>query len=141
MSISAELPDLQQAVAVPRKPERAGSTEASSLTKIYAGALINGRRSVTVQNDQRTRPLVCHDFFTPDFAWGYHGGAPDELAIAILHDHFGSPRAVIGQRVLGLYRDFADEVVAKLARDRRWSLPAGFVPRWVHRREEAVTSA
>jgi uncharacterized protein DUF6166 len=107
----------------------------SSFEKIYSGALINGRREVSVQADINVLPLRCLDFFTPGFGWGYHGGAPDELAIAILHDYFGSRRAVVDQRVLGLYRAFADEIVSKFAYDRRWSLPAGLVGDWIGQRE------
>lgn len=109
-----------------------------SFEKVYSGALVNGRREVSVQGDTSMLPLRCLDFFTPGFGWGYHGGAPDELAIAILHDYFGSRRPVVAERVLNLYRAFADEVVSKFAYDRRWSLTAGLVEDWVGQREKTA---
>jgi hypothetical protein len=104
--------------------------------KVYSGALVDGRREVSVQGESSLLPLRCLDFFTPGFAWGFHGGGPDELAIAILHDHFGSRQPVVEGRVLGLYRVFTDDVVSKFAYDRAWSLPAGMVEKWVGQREE-----
>jgi hypothetical protein len=112
---------------------------AEPFAKVYAGALVNGRGQVTVQNEHSLSPLRCLDFFTPRFGWGYHAGASEELAIAILHDHFGYERAVVEQRVLRLYSAFADEIVAKFARAKRWSLPSGLVAKWVTQREGRAT--
>ena len=102
-----------------------------TFAKIYAGRSLKGRKEVTVSMLDRTSPLRCLDFCTPTFAWGYHGGAPDELAIAILHDHLGSPNTVVERRVLALYRAFADEVVAKFSHSGSWSLPEGTVAKWL----------
>jgi hypothetical protein len=52
-------------------------------SKTYFGKFVKGRKQVVVRSDITTSPLRCRDFFTPSFAWGYHGGAPDNLAIAI----------------------------------------------------------
>jgi hypothetical protein len=112
----------------------------SPFEKVYSGSMVEGRREVTVQADVRLLPLPCLDFFTPAFGWGYHGGAPDELAIAILHDYFGSRRPVVESRVLKLYRAFADDIVSKFAYDRRWSLPAALVEKWVDQREKLVVA-
>jgi hypothetical protein len=111
------------------------------LEKVYSGATINGETAVTVGSGANMRPLRCLDFFTPGFAWGYHGGAPDELAIAILHDHFGSSRLSVEQRVLALYRAFTDDIVSKFARDRRWSLASALVGKWIDQRERALSAA
>jgi hypothetical protein len=140
MVTSSEAVTLPQPVVGGPTPSQAARISGSTMNvaefaKIYSGALVSGRQEVTVQSDLSVAPLRCLDFFTPLFGWGYHGGAPEELAIAILHDHFGSDRAVVEQRVLRLYRAFADEIVAKFARDHRWSLPAGLVERWVVKRE------
>jgi hypothetical protein len=117
------------------------ATDVAPFAKIYSGELVNGWEEVTVRSDTSVSPLFCLDFFTPMFGWGYHGGAPEELAIAILHDYFGSARVAVGQRVLRLYRPFADEVVAKFARGHRWSLPSGLVERWIARHEALPTVA
>jgi hypothetical protein len=110
---------------------------AGSLAKTYSGKLVKGRKQVTVRSELATSPLRCRDFFTPSFAWGYHGGAPDNLAIAILEDHFGLTRAAVDARVIRLYSAFADEMVSNFGRDEAWSLSGKRVAKWVSEREQA----
>ena len=110
----------------------------ASFEKVYSGSLVSGRRVVVVNGGLGDSPLRCLDFFAPGFAWGFEGAASDELAIAILHDYFGVRRPVVDERILGLYRKFAEDVVSKFANDRRWSLPAGSVGKWIGLRENPV---
>lgn len=124
----------ENASALPCAREPYAVIGVTPFEKVYSGALIKGRREVVVTGDQGVSPLRCLDFFAPGFAWGFHGAAPDELAIAILHDYFGVRRPVVDERILGLYRAFAEDIVSKLATDRRWSLPAGLVAKWVDQR-------
>ena len=105
--------------------------------KVYAGRSVKGRKEVTVREFETTQPLRCLDFCTPTFAWGYHGGAPDELAIAILADHFHSPSTVVERRVLALYRAFAHEVVAKFSHNGAWTLQGELVEKWIGTHELA----
>ena len=90
-----------------------------------------------MREDETTLPLRCLDFCTPTFAWGYHGGAPDELAIAILHDHLGSSSTVVERRVLALYRAFAHEVIAKFSHGGSWTLSSELVAKWIGAHEVA----
>ncbi len=104
--------------------------------KTYSGSADKGRRTVTVDGGRGPKPLRCLDFFTPRFAWGYHAAGPSELAIAILHDHYGLRKPVFDERVLKLYDAFADEIVAKFARDRDWSLGTASVDDWLDQTEK-----
>jgi hypothetical protein len=106
-------------------------------SKTYFGKFVKGRKQVVVRSDMTTSPLRCRDFFTPSFAWGYHGGAPDNLAIAILQDHFGLTGATVDARVLCLFSAFADEMVSNFGSDEAWSLTAGRIARWVTEHEQA----
>jgi hypothetical protein len=103
--------------------------------KVYSGKVVAGRAKVVVQSELGLKPLRCLDFFGPSFSWGFHGGAADELAIAILHDHFGLTSTVVGSRIRGLYHAFVDEVVSKLSRARTWTLDRETVEQWVVRHE------
>ncbi len=106
------------------------------VAKIYAGRFVAGRRHVVVRGIAGAAPLRCLDFNTPTFAWGYHGGASEELAIAILHDHLGSPSLMVESRVLALYRSFVDEIVANFAYDGAWSMTEGTVAKWIRVHEQ-----
>ena len=109
--------------------------KARAASKVYAGRFVSGRRAVVVRSLEGNVPLRCLDFNTPTFAWGYHGGAPEELAIAILHDHLGSPSLTVENRVLQLYRSFADEIVANFEYAGAWSITEGVVAKWIAGRE------
>jgi hypothetical protein len=102
-----------------------------AFSKVYTGRSVKGRKEVTVRDNDGSLPLRCLDFCTPTFAWGYHGGAPNELAIAILHDHLGSNSGCVEPRVLALYHAFAHEIVAKFAHGGAWTLPEDSVAKWV----------
>jgi len=110
---------------------------APTSSKLYAGRSVKGRREVTVRDFETSVPLRCLDFCTPTFAWGYHGGAPEELAIAILHDHLGCSSTVVERRVLLLYRAFAHEVVAKFSHSGSWTLSGDLVAKWIEAHEVA----
>jgi hypothetical protein len=106
-------------------------------SKTYFGKFVKGRKQVVVRSDMTTSPLRCRDFFTPSFAWGYHGGAPDNLAIAILEDHFGLTGAAVDARVIRLFSAFTDEMVSNFGHDDAWSLTAGRIAKWVSKHERA----
>ena len=108
-----------------------------NLAKIYAGRFVAGRRVVVVRSATAgAAPLRCLDFNTPTFAWGYHGGAPEELAIAILQDHLSSSSMTVEQRVLSLYRPFVDQIVANFEYGGAWSITEGTVAKWIAAREQ-----
>lgn len=111
------------------------SAASSPFEKVYSGSLIDGRHEVFVTARNDALPLRCLNFFTTKFAWGFDGAAPEELAIAILHDHFSFRSTLFDERVLRLYRAFAKDVIAKFANDARWSLKEHLVTQWVDRRE------
>jgi hypothetical protein len=105
-------------------------------SKTYFGRFVKGRKQVVVRCDMTTSPLRCRDFFTPSFAWGYHGGAPDNLAIAILEDFFGLTGGAVDARVIRLYSAFSDEMISNFGHDDAWSLTSGRVARWVSEHEQ-----
>jgi hypothetical protein len=102
--------------------------------KRYAGKIVKGRRLVNVFGGPAPRPLRCLDFNTPTFGWGFHGGASDELAIAILSDHLGASNHVFDTRVLRLYRAFVDDVVSKFTHGGPWTLSDRSVAKWLSSR-------
>ncbi len=107
--------------------------------KTYSGKIVKGRKVVKVSDAVSSGPLPCLDYFTPSFAWGYHGGACDELAIAILHDHFDASGTLFQERVLQLYRGFVDDVVSKFTRDGAWTLSDTSIARWIAAAEKRAT--
>jgi hypothetical protein len=111
---------------------------ARTVSKIYSGKLVKGRKQVSVRSDLTTAPLRCFDFFTPSFSWGYHGGAPDNLAISILQDYFGLPGPAVDARVKRLFSAFTDDLVSNFGHDDAWSLTAGRIAKWVSDHEEAM---
>ncbi len=108
-----------------------------TISKIYSGKIVKGRKQVSVRTELATAPLRCLDFFTPSFAWGYHGGAPDNLAISILQDHFGLPGTTVNQRVIRLFSAFSNDLVSNFGHDEAWSLTAGRIAKWVSDHEVA----
>jgi hypothetical protein len=101
--------------------------------KRYSGKIRNGRAEVKVKDSNATAstPLRCLDFATPTFGWGFHGSAPEELAIAILHDHFGSPGTSFEGRVLKLYREFTSDVISQFENGEPFSISESAVARWI----------
>lgn len=110
---------------------------AGVVAKTYSGKFVKGRKQVTVRSELTTSPLRCRDFFTPTFAWGYHGGAPDNLAIAILEDHFGLTDAAVDGRVMRLFSAFTDDMVSNFGHDDAWSLSGTRIAKWVSEYELA----
>ena len=92
-----------------------------------------GRRSidgliVTVDG----RPLPEHrevkEFTTWGFEWTYEGPSPQQLALAILHDHTGD-----AARAIRLSQPFMKAVVADL--DNDWTLTSDAVERAIQELE------
>lgn len=54
-----------------------------------------------------------------DFEWGYNGGGPSRLALAILADHYGDDA-----KALNGYKGFCASVIAMI-RDDEWMLESG----------------
>ena len=133
----AEIESLEIAESEPPKAR----VRKPNVAKIYAGRFVAGRRVVVVRQPSGSAPLRCLDFNTPTFAWGYHGGAPEELAIAILHDHIGSSSMIVENRVLQLYRSFVDEIVANFEYGGAWSITEGTVAKWIAAQERRVPSS
>lgn len=81
--------------------------------KIYRGIRRDGVIEVTVDG----RPLSGVRPETPEhgFEWGYEGGGPYLLSMAILSDHFGDPK-----KVNEYYRPFCESVVARF--EETWVL-------------------
>lgn len=99
--------------------------------KRYTGIRHNPRNHVTVERIDRdpnggiaiieTRRLEnIRDQSPVGFDWGYHGFAPDDLAHAILHDHFGSDGHAT-KFSEDMYHEFADRVIANLPH-QTWTL-------------------
>jgi hypothetical protein len=101
--------------------------------KRYSGKVRNGKIEVKVKDTDAagSASLRCLDFATPTFGWGFHGSAPEELAIAILHDHFGTPGTAFDGRVLKLYRRFTSDVIAGFENGEPFSLSGSAVARWL----------
>jgi hypothetical protein len=101
--------------------------------KKYTGKVRNGKAEVRVKDSTAvgTSSLRCLDFATPTFGWGFHGSASEELAIAILHDHFGSPGTSFTGRVLRLYRSFTADVIAQFENGEPFSLSEHAIARWL----------
>ncbi|MBD5605098.1 MAG: hypothetical protein IAI48_08425 [Candidatus Eremiobacteraeota bacterium] len=111
--------------------------------KKYSGKVRNGKAEVKVKDTAvlGTSSLRCLDFATPTFGWGFHGSASEELAIAILHDNFGSPGTSFEGRVLKLYRSFTAEVIAQFENGEPFSLSEHAVARWIGTRTRATAAA
>ena len=107
--------------------------ESCARVKRYSGKVRNGKVEVKVKDSTvlGTSPLRCLDFATPAFGWGFHGSASEELAIAILHDHFGVKGTSFEGRVLKLYRSFTSDVIAQFENGEPFSLSEHAVARWI----------
>lgn len=111
---------------------------AETYSKTYFGKLVKGRKHVMVRSDLATSPLRCVDFFTPTFAWGYHGGAPDNLAISILQDYFGLVGGSVDGRVIRLFSAFSNDMISNFGHDDAWSLTSGRIAKWVSEHEKTL---
>lgn len=97
------------------------------MTKTYHGFRdADGTCRVLVVSEGDVRALDLRLDLTahsPDgFEWGYAGSGPAQLALAILADALGDDR-----RAVRLHQSFKFETIAKLPRDKTWSMPADYV--------------
>lgn len=83
-------------------------------------------------------PLSHYPFHSPlGFAWGYGGSGPADLARCLLLDHHGVVPGRRGSRYPPIedelpvdYQAFKWQCIARLPRQRPWSLSATQVDRW-----------
>lgn len=91
--------------------------------KIYLGRLGGAdAQTVIVLEGASSRPLKHIQYHSQDFAWGYNGSGPADLALAILADHFDEPAdLVLGavrsmwaprSKAAKLYQDFKSAFIA-----------------------------
>ena len=102
------------------------------LTKVYVGQVtMLGNCLVTVDDaaDGTSRPLEHHRRWASDgqFAWGYAGAGPSDLAFSILSDHLDCEPPE--ELVMALKH----EVLASVDRYQDWRLPSGVVAQWLSR--------
>ena len=84
--------------------------------KVYRGRRGANGTVVTV-NDQPLAPRTdLGSFSETGFEWGYNGGGPNQLALAILSDYFGD-----GAKALNLYKGFCQSVISMIKGDE-WTL-------------------
>ena len=124
---------------VPRPPAGTDGASLSDRPAVkYVGVRTPGGTTVALEDDRggvRSLPLrtdLRRHSGEPE--WGYGGGGPAQLALALLADAVGPARAEF------LYQKFKFAVVASLARDR-WELSRDDILRWVaeHERPEDQT--
>ena len=60
--------------------------------KIYRGERTSGGCQVTVNGEPLGARIDIRNYSANGFEWGYDGGAPRQLALAILADHFAEAR-------------------------------------------------
>jgi len=120
--------------------------------KIYFGTISpTGEKSVTVRTlskrDQQVlsdEPLHHVSYHSPDgFEWGYGGGGPADLALAILSDHLEEEHGRVSQKdiyrpvngllhpALKLHQKFKSAFVARFARDEVWVLNSEHIHSWL----------
>jgi len=97
----------------------------------------DGNPHVTVD----TRSLRCVGYHSEEFAWGYTGSGPAELALAILANHFGErPRRDSSRLFRGDYRcwayhqAFKDRVVTAFG--DRWELTGNQIDAWLEQQPQ-----
>lgn len=85
---------------------------------------------VTLDDNQLDPRLDVRRYFHDGYAWGYEGGGPAQLALAILLAVTGREEAEAScQR-------FEREVVARFPQGESWTLAAVDVRRWLARTSE-----
>ena len=91
--------------------------------KVYRGRRDPAGCEVTVDGKPLDPRLTLRAFSTAGFEWGYTGGGPSQLALAILADHFGDET-----RALSQHKDFCQNVIAVI-RDDEWTLSGDEIER------------
>lgn len=70
------------------------------------------------------RSLAVRKHSASGFAWGYHGGAPAQLALAILLELLPQEEAEAN------YQDFKQDIIAGLPEDEDFHLSVDEILRW-----------
>ena len=83
--------------------------------KVYEGSRSLAGAVVTVDGRPLDPRLDLRRLSPAGFEWTYEGAGPQQLALALLADHFGDD-----QRALALHGSFMRTVVAEL--DNAWEL-------------------
>lgn len=89
--------------------------------KIYSGERRPGGCYVTVNGEPLDARLDLRNYSGSDFEWGYDGGGPRQLALAIVADHFADEQAALQH-----HEKLLLNVLVGL-RDDQWSLTTGEV--------------
>ena len=84
--------------------------------KIYKAARGPDGCSVTVDGAPLDQRIDIRQLSSSGFEWGYEGSGPQQLALAILADHFGD-----GSRALTHHKVFMEVVISVLQTDE-WVL-------------------
>jgi hypothetical protein len=92
--------------------------------KVYEGTRSMDGLMVTVDGRPLSEHYEVKRFTKWGFEWTYEGPSPQQLALAILHDHLGD-----GERAARLSEPFMRRVVANL--DNDWKLTSEAVERAV----------
>jgi Family of unknown function (DUF6166)/Flavoprotein/Helix-turn-helix domain len=133
---------LRRYIAQPKKPGPRPRT-----WKLYQGWRekdVVGHESTHVTvNGSPLPPFNTHGPRPPKsvrFEWGYYGGGPSELAVAILADYFGedSPRGWVNRQASQAmkYADaFKSAFIGKLPRDS-WVLASEQIHEWLEKQNE-----
>jgi hypothetical protein len=115
---------------IPRPSNGDGASLSDRPTAKYAGVRTDAGITVAREDDAgKVFPLkLRHDLrmHADGFEWGYAGGGPAQLALAILSDVVGADEASV------CYQRFKFEVVAKLPKER-WELSREEVLWWYRR--------
>lgn len=84
--------------------------------KVYRGKRGTRERIVTVDGEPLDPRLDIKTLSSSGFEWGYDGGGPGQLALAILADHFGDDGMALAR-----FTSFRGDVIASLDHEE-WSL-------------------
>ncbi|MBR0753465.1 hypothetical protein JQ604_14855 [Bradyrhizobium jicamae] len=88
------------------------------MTRVYRGWRdAEGKAHVDADDMPLPLRLDLANHSPTGFEWGYGGSGPAQLALAILADALGS-----NQKALLLHQRFKWAVIAKLPRDKGWTL-------------------
>lgn len=84
--------------------------------KVYRGDRTIDGIVVTVDDKPLDERRDIKTISDDGFEWGFEGPAPEQLALAILADHFGD-----AERALRFYEAIAREIVANFANEWVWT--------------------
>ena len=84
--------------------------------KIYQATRTPDGCAVTVDGVALAQRSDLRQYSTSGFEWGYEGSGPQQLALAILADHFGDDSRALAQHKVFM------EVVVGVMRSDQWTL-------------------